>query len=77
MSCEACSAAQLDPRRDEWAAGCLSCAARALACIGTLPTDTAAMRRMFGTERLAEGREHFNRWAGVLRRARASQGVTA
>jgi hypothetical protein len=76
MSCPSCAAAEANPRSAEFAAGCLSCEGRAMACTGTLPDDTDTMRRVWpDQQRLAQGREHFHRWAGALRRHRAKQGV--
>jgi hypothetical protein len=70
MTCPACAAAETDPRRDEFAAGCLSCAARAMVCVGHCTEP--AMRTVFGA-RVEEGRAMVERWRVALRRHQAGQ----
>lgn len=75
-TCSACDAAEVKPRTTAFTPGCVSCLARNYAAIGGDPRDEARMRRLFGPERLAEGREHFNRWASTLRQAQARGATT-
>ena len=75
MTCHQCQSAEADPRRAEFASGCRSCEARALAVTRAdlLPRDDyiAAVRKVFG-ECAKEGHELVKAWLAKLRRAEAS-----
>ena len=56
MSCPACTAAQRDPRRDEFGVGCISCDARALALVA-VSASRETLGKVFG-ERVEAALRH-------------------
>lgn len=73
MNCAACTDAQSDPTRDEFANGCLSCQARALAVtrvdqLGRTQA-LAAIAQVFG-EQAQEGESMVREWLGKMRQRR-------
>lgn len=78
MTCPQCTAAEIEPTRDEFANGCRSCEARALAVTGALALPREqyrdAVRAVFNDHAQA-GHELVKEWAGKIRRAAAAQGA--
>jgi hypothetical protein len=72
IDCPQCAAAQREPKRDEFAVGCISCDARALAVTRAdlLPEYRTAAERVFG-ERLREGHQLVRSWLSTLRQCEA------
>lgn len=72
MSCASCTAAELQPLRDEFAVGCTSCTARALAVTRAdlLPNYRDAAKRLFG-DQVKDGHELMKRWLSVMRQKKA------
>ena len=71
--CPACTAAEQHPTREEFAAGCISCAARALAVTRAdlLEDYRGAVQRLFGDQAKA-GHELVKRWLARVKQARAA-----
>lgn len=80
MSCDLCEAAMANPRLDAFHVGCVSCQARALACVTLAPEtdqDTAAIepaaRKAMPEATLHDAVGHVLRWHGVIRRHEAAK----
>lgn len=80
MKCQSCARAEHDPMRDDFARGCISCEARALASLGAhveslerrciTPQYRATLESLFG-ESWMLGHEHVKRWASRITSAAA------
>lgn len=72
MTCHSCTAAELQPLADGYVAGCLSCAARAMAVTRAdlLPNYRDAAKRLFG-DQVKDGHELVKRWLSVMRQKKA------
>jgi hypothetical protein len=68
-ACAAFTAAEQQPTSAEFASGCSSCAARAMAATRAdlLPDYRGAMARLFG-DKTKEAHEQVKHWLGVIRR---------
>ena len=71
MTCRQCTAAERDPRRDEFGVGCISCDARALACVAA-STSRETLQAVFG-ERREEGLRLVRQWAAKIRKTMAGR----
>lgn len=71
-NCPACTAAERNPRADEFANGCLSCQARAMAVTRAdlLEDYRHAAERLFG-DKVKEGHALVKRWLGLVKQRRA------
>ncbi len=71
--CPACLAAEQHPTRDEFAAGCIGCKARAMAVTRAdlLEDYRGAVQRLFG-DQAKQGHELVKQWLGRMRQARAA-----
>lgn len=75
MHCRACARAEHDPTRDDFARGCMSCEARALASLGAhveslerrcvTPQYRATLEALFG-ERWEEGHRLVRHWGAKI-----------
>lgn len=78
IDCPQCTAAQRKPTLDEFAPGCISCEARALAVTrgDLLDGYRGAAERIFG-DRLREGHQLVKSWLATMRQAEASKATEA
>lgn len=72
MNCAACTNAEAYPNADEFAAGCRSCDARALAVTRAdlLEDYRGALDKVFGPA-WRDGHQLVKRWLGAMRAAEA------
>lgn len=73
MTCPSCTAAQHNPRADEFANGCLSCEARAMAVTRAdlLEGYQGAAKKLFG-DRLKEGHALVKEWLARMKQRRVA-----
>ncbi len=71
MTCPACTAAERNPRADEFANGCLSCQARAMAVTRAdlLEDYQGAAQRLFG-DKFKEGHALVKQWLAKVKQRR-------
>lgn len=71
MTCQACTAAEQQPRANDFASGCISCKARAMAVTRAdlLEDYQGAARRMFG-DQVKEGHTLVKQWLQRIKAVR-------
>lgn len=73
MTCPSCTAAMRNPQADTFAAGCMSCEARALAVTRAdlIEDYRGAVERVFG-ERAKEGHKLVKEWLQMVKQRRVA-----